>query len=318
MAENKQKSEHLIERFLEMMSAERGAARNSLESYARDLRQAEEALLHLGADLPTASPQNLTALLAHMASERFSPASQARRLSALRQFYRFLCSEGLRKDDPTSLLDSPRLGRPLPKVLQEDEVGHLLDYAKQQTEKTAGKSPAAHFKAARLYALAALLYASGLRISELVNLPLSVFTKKADYIMVKGKGGKERLVPLSSEAQQAVARWLELRAAKLKDKRSAFLFPAKGGAESLARQVAARELKALAAAAGLQADAVSPHVLRHAFASHLLEHGADLRAVQQLLGHADISTTQIYTHIRSEKLMQFVQSAHPLAHKEKL
>jgi len=301
----------IIEHFLEMMSAERGAAANSLESYQRDLQWAQAELARRGAGLATAAAADLTALLQYMAAGNFAPASQARRLSALRQFYRFLCSEGRRKDDPTAFLDSPRQGRPLPKILSEEEVSRLLAQARGEAE-AAGLTKAAHKKAARLYALAALLYAAGLRISELVALPRQVLAAAGDYMIIRGKGGKERLAPLNAEAREAAGAWLKCRA-EGKGAKSPWLFPAAGGALPLKRQVAARELKALAARAGVRPEAVSPHVLRHAFASHLLEHGADLRAVQQLLGHADISTTQIYTHIREEKLHQLVQTAHPLA-----
>jgi len=303
----------LIEYFLEMMSAERGAAANSLESYQRDLQWAQAELAQRGKDLLTAQAADLIALLQSMA-EDFAPASQARRLSALRQFYRFLCSEGRRSDDPAAWLDSPRKGRPLPKILSEDEVSRLLEQAKFEAN-VPGLSAAARGKAARLYALAAMLYAAGLRISELAALPLQALNAAGDYMIIRGKGDKERLVPLNAEARAAAAEWLKCRA-QSKGMKSPWLYPAAGGAKPLARQVAARELKALAARAGVRPEAVSPHVLRHAFASHLLEHGADLRAVQQLLGHADISTTQIYTHIRAEKLQDLVQRAHPLAHKK--
>jgi len=308
------KAAHAIEQFLEMMSAERGAARNSLESYRRDLAWAAENLAQSGTYLAEATPAALTALLAGMAGQGYAPASQARRLSALRQFYRFLYSEGLRHDDPGALLEAPRRQQALPKILYEDDIARLVDYAKAQL--AAAEKLAARQQALRLLSLLLLLYATGLRISELVSLPAGAFAAGLDYIMIAGKGGKERLAPLSSEARAAVEAWLALRAGtKYRD--SPWLYPAAGGKAHLARQVAARELKALAVRAGLPADIVSPHVLRHAFASHLLQNGADLRAVQQLLGHADISTTQIYTHIREEKLHRFVQASHPLAGRQK-
>lgn len=310
------KPAYAIERFLEMMSAERGAALNSLAAYRRDLLWAAAELPAFGADLTSAAAADLERLIGEMANGGYSAASQARRLAALRQFYRFLLSEGLRADDPTAWLDSPRRQPNLPKILAEEEVARLLACAAAEAKQAAAAGGAAAKSAAQLYALVALLYATGLRISELVSLPARLFAAEADYIMVKGKGGKERLAPLSGEARAAVAAWLAARAAGRAAK-SPWLFPAGNGAKPLARQVAARALKALAARAGVRAEAVSPHVLRHAFASHLLEHGADLRAVQQLLGHADIATTQIYTHIREEKLHQFVQAAHPLAQKQK-
>lgn len=299
-----------IEYFLEMMSAERGAAQNSLEAYQRDLDWAAEHLPQFAADLLTADRAALTALAAEMSKQGFAPASQARRLSALRQFYRFLYSEGYRSDDPTAQLDSPRKNISLPKILYEEDIARLLDYAKAQA--AAADSKAAAKRAARLASMATLLYAAGLRISELVSLPARIFTTKEDYIIIRGKGNKERLVPLNGEARAAAAAWLALRA-KGKHAESPWLYPAGTGKDHLARQVAARELKALAAQAGLKADSVSPHVLRHAFASHLLQNGADLRTVQQLLGHADIATTQIYTHLQEEKLFKLVQTAHPLA-----
>jgi len=296
-----------IEAFLEMMSAERGAAANTLQAYRRDL---DEAAAECGG-LVGATTDALRSHLEGLARRGFAPSSQARKLSALRQFYRFLYAEGMRADDPSGSLDSPRRGRPLPKTLSERDVGRLLDRA----ESEAGSPPPGidAASAVRLAALLEVAYATGLRVSELVAMPVTVASRDDRYFTVRGKGGKERVVPLSPKAQAAMRRWLEWRARDLAGKASRHLFPARGESGHLARQVFARELKALAARLGLPAAKVSPHVLRHAFASHLLQNGADLRAVQQLLGHADISTTQIYTHVLEVRLVELVKTHHPLA-----
>lgn len=296
-----------IEAFLEMLSAERGAADNTLESYRRDLEDAAE---HLSVGLPDAGTADLRAYLAGIGERRFAPSSQARKLSVLRQFFKFLYAEGLRPDDPTGTLDSPRKDRPLPKIMSEAETGRLLDRA---ADEARGSGPAMRAPALRLHALVELLYATGLRVSELVSLPVAVAARDERFFLVRGKGGKERMVPLSGAAQNAMRAWLAERNRQPGAAASPWLFPAASDTGYLPRQVFARDLKGLAARAGIAAAKVSPHVLRHAFASHLLQNGADLRAVQQLLGHTDISTTQIYTHVLEERLVRLVNEHHPLA-----
>ncbi|HWK13495.1 MAG TPA: site-specific tyrosine recombinase XerD [Rhizobiaceae bacterium] len=296
-----------IEAFLEMMSAERGAAANTLQAYRRDLDEAAEEC----GGLASATTEALRSHLEGLARRGFAPSSQARKLSSLRQFYRFLYAEGIRADDPSGSLDSPRRGRPLPKTLSEHDVGRLLDQAEAEANAPPPGVDAAG--AVRLAALLEVAYATGLRVSELVAMPLTVASRDDRWFTVRGKGGKDRVVPLSPKAQAAMRRWLECRARDAAGKANRHLFPARGESGHLARQVFARDLKALAARLGLPAAKVSPHVLRHAFASHLLQNGADLRAVQQLLGHADISTTQIYTHVLEARLVELVKTHHPLA-----
>ncbi|MET3595988.1 MULTISPECIES: site-specific tyrosine recombinase XerD [Mesorhizobium] len=297
-----------IEAFLEMMSAERGAAENTLSSYRRDLEDASEAI---GGGLAGAGAADIRAYLDDIAARGFAPTSQARKLSAIRQFFKFLYAEGLRGDDPTGTLDSPRKGRPLPKTMTEAETGRLLDRA---AEEAAGAAPDGDRLAAlRLHALVEVLYATGLRVSELVGLPVTVAQRDDRFFMVRGKGDKERMVPLSAKARAAMRAWLSERASRPALTDSPYLFPAASDSGHLSRQVFARDLKGLAARAGIASAKISPHVLRHAFASHLLQNGADLRAVQQLLGHADISTTQIYTHVLEERLVRLVNDHHPLA-----
>jgi integrase/recombinase XerD len=253
----------------------------------------------------------LRAWLDEIAARGFAATSQARKLSVLRQFFKFLYAEGLRGDDPTGVIDAPRKERPLPKTMREGDIGTLLDRAELDTREAGDE--AARLAACRLHALVETLYASGLRVSELVSLPLTVALRDDRFFLVRGKGGKERVVPLSAKARAAMKDWLALRKRQPAFAGSPWLFPSAGEAGHLPRQVFARELKALAARAGLSAAKVSPHVLRHAFASHLLQNGADLRAVQQLLGHADISTTQIYTHVLENRLVELVAKHHPLA-----
>ncbi|MBZ9656408.1 site-specific tyrosine recombinase XerD [Phyllobacterium lublinensis] len=301
-----------IETFLEMMSAERGAAHNTLESYRRDLEDAAAFSAAAGLQLTIAEPATIRAYLDDIAGRGFAATSQARRLSALRQFFRFLYTENIRADDPTSTLDTPRKDRSLPKILSEANVEKLL----ARTEIEAGDPKAttmAHFNAVRLHALLEILYATGLRVSELVSLPVTVARSDSRFLMVRGKGSKDRMVPLSGKAREAMAKYLGIRDALPQLMESPWLFPAISESGFLARQVFARELKGIAARAGLRTTTISPHVLRHAFASHLLQNGADLRAVQQLLGHSDISTTQIYTHVMEERLHRLVTEHHPLA-----
>jgi integrase/recombinase XerD len=300
--------------FLDMLLGERGAAANTREAYARDLADLARFLDGRGVALDRASGDDLSDYLAALSGRPGSrgrpaaPRTMARRLSAIRQFYRFLVSEGLRGDDPSAALDRPRHGRPLPKLLEEEEVDRLLAAAAAR-EGADG---------ARLAALLEILYATGLRVSELVGLPLSAVSGEARLLRVKGKGGKERVVPLSEPARAALAAYLPTRAVFLpaddRGPAARRLFPsrdARGG--SLTRQRFGQLLKELAVEAGLSPARVSPHVLRHAFATHLLNRGADLRSVQQMLGHADISTTEIYTHVLDERLRRLVEERHPLA-----
>lgn len=300
-----------IENFLEMMSAERGAAQNTLDSYRRDLEACAELVAKRGVELPQSSTQDIRQTLDTMAAQGFAATSQARRLSALKQFFRFLYTEGIRQDDPTSVIDAPKKQKPLPKILSVENVSRLLDRA--ALEANEASEPIEQIKALRLHALLETLYATGLRVSELVGLPRSVVRTDDRFLIVRGKGAKERMVPLSLKAREALQGFLALRDEMPGYDENPWLFPAFSETGHLARQVFARELKALAVRAGLSASSVSPHVLRHAFASHLLQNGADLRTVQQLLGHADISTTQIYTHVLEERLHKLVSEHHPLA-----
>jgi integrase/recombinase XerD len=296
---------HLISSFLEMMSAERGAAANTIEAYRRDLMHYSAFVSSKGQTLLNAPRDTVTAWLDDLKTEGLSASSSARRLSAVRQFHKFLCADGLRGDDPTRIVASPKSRRALPKVLSVAEVDRLLTFAEE--EANAPAEPHKQMGAQRLYVLLELLYATGLRVSELVSLKRSAVMRDAAFITVIGKGQKERVVPMNDRARDAVRLWIGTLEA------GPFLFPAKGEEGYLSRQVFARDLKALAARAGISAARVAPHVLRHAFASHLLAGGADLRVVQMLLGHADISTTQIYTHVLDEKLRSLVESHHPLA-----
>jgi integrase/recombinase XerD len=301
-----------IEAFLEMMSAERGASDNTLSSYRRDLEDAAGQLAREPGGLAEAGSAAIRGFLDGIAARGFAATSQARKLSALRQFFKFLYAEGLRKDDPTATLDAPRKGRSLPKILSEDHVGTLLDRAALEAADES-LPDGARRAAVRLHAQIEVLYATGLRVSELVALPLSVASRDERFFMVRGKGGKERMVPLSPKAREALRAWRAARNGDPAQVDSRWLFPADSESGYIPRQVFARELKALAARAGIPAAKISPHVIRHAFASHLLQNGADLRAVQQLLGHSDISTTQIYTHVLEERLMRLVREHHPLA-----
>jgi integrase/recombinase XerD len=298
-----------IEAFLEMMSVERGAADNTLASYRRDLDDASAAI---AGGLAAAQSADIRAYLGGMAGRGFAASSQARKLSALRQFFKFLYAENLRADDPTGTLDSPRKDRPLPKTMVEAETGRLIDRAAEEAADS-GLSDGEKIAAKRMHALVEVLYATGLRVSELVGLPVTVALRDERFFVVRGKGNKERMVPLSPKAKDAMRAWLTERGRVPRLAESAYLFPASSESGHLPRQVFARDLKALAARAGISAAKISPHVLRHAFASHLLQNGADLRAVQQLLGHADISTTQIYTHVLEERLVRLVNDHHPLA-----
>jgi integrase/recombinase XerD len=296
---------HLVEAFLEMMSAERGAARNTIDAYRRDLGDYAGYLAGRGKSPQSAERQDVVAYLGFLDAQGLAASSAARRLSALRQFHKFLCADQIRPDDPTRIVASPRARRPLPNVLSVAEVDRLLSTA--EAEANADASPQKKEAALRLYVLLELLYATGMRVSELVSLRRAAVMLDASFLSITGKGNKERIVPVNDSARDAVRAWV----AGLPP--GPWLFPANGEDGYLSRQVFARDLKGLAGRAGISAARVAPHVLRHAFASHLLQGGADLRVVQTLLGHADISTTQIYTHVLDEKLRTLVETHHPLA-----
>jgi integrase/recombinase XerD len=309
----------LIDLFLDMLAAEQGAGDNTLDAYRRDLTDFSGFLAVQGRAFAGAETQVLRDYLADLDSRGFKSSSVARRLSAMRHLFRFLLNERIRSDDPAAILSGPKRGRGLPKVLSISDVDRLLTRAKALTEEVEA-SPLARLRAMRLYCLLEVLYATGLRVSELVALPLSASRSSAGMIVVRGKGNKERLVPLNEASRRAMTEYLAaveaLKAAKQKNAAlSKWLFPSFGESGHLTRQHFARDLKELAASAGLAPRLVSPHVLRHAFASHLLHNGADLRIVQTLLGHTDISTTQIYTHVVEERLKSLVRDLHPLAEK---
>jgi integrase/recombinase XerD len=298
-----------IEAFLDMMSAERGASRNTLEAYKRDLT----AFAETAGDLRKATRDDIRRYLAKLARSGAAATSQARRLSSLRQYFAFLYSEGARADDPTLAVEAPRRARPLPKLLSADDVEKLIAAArKRAAEDAEGK---------RLLCLVEVLYAAGLRVTELATLPLAAVKRRDNFLFVKGKGGKERVAPLNGEARAAIASYLDVRAEFLPRVKNAaaerYLFPSRGAEGHLTRRRCHQMLKELAVDAGVDPDKLSPHVLRHAFATHLVEGGADLRSVQTMLGHSDISTTQIYTHVASERLKSVVNAAHPLARKGK-
>jgi integrase/recombinase XerD len=295
------------EAFLEMMAAERGAAAHTLVAYGRDLADAAGFLAGRGRDLADAAAEDVEAYFASLAGRGLAPATAARRRSALRQFYRFVLGEGWRGDDPSRRVEAPRKGRPLPKIITREEVERLIAAAGQK-DGPAGL---------RLAAMVEILYASGLRVSELVALPLAAALGDPAYLMVKGKGGKERLAPLNGAARTALKAYLEARPSFLGKgaRANPWLFPSRGRPGRLSARRFAQLLDEAAAAAGVDPARVSPHVLRHAFATHLLEGGADLRVVQTLLGHADIATTQVYTHVTQERLREVVATRHPLARK---
>jgi len=295
-----------LEGFLEMLLAERGVSKNTFDSYHRDLRDLARFLNKQGVTIHRAASSNLRAYLGAIEKAGLSSRTAARRLSTLRQFYRFLYAEGIRLDDPSSALDSPKLGRRLPKYLTEQEVKKLLKATRVKTGA----------KGLRMQALLEILYATGLRVSELVALPLSAITRDKRFLVVRGKGDKERMVPLGKPAVAALEAYRETRKFFSGDVgESKWVFPSRGQTGHLTRQRFLQILKELALEAGIDPARVSPHVFRHAFASHLLAHGADLRSVQQMLGHADIATTQIYTHVLRERLRRLVDTHHPLANR---
>ncbi|MBA4794058.1 MAG: site-specific tyrosine recombinase XerD [Phenylobacterium sp.] len=296
-----------IEAFLEMMAVERAAARNTLTAYGKDLADAQGFLAARDSDLAVAAAEDIEAYFAALADRGLAASTAARRRASVRQFYRFVLGEGWRKDDPSRRVDAPKKGRPLPKILSREEVDRLIS--------AAGARDGA--QGLRLACMVELIYASGLRISELTALPLAALARDPAYLIVKGKGGKERLVPLNAPARAAVKAYLEVRKAFLPkgDAANPWLFPSRGKGGRLTPRRFAQQLDEAAADAGIDPARVSPHVLRHAFATHLLEGGADLRVVQTLLGHADIATTQVYTHLAGDRLREVVATKHPLGRK---
>jgi integrase/recombinase XerD len=309
----------LIDLFLDMLAAEQGAGENTLQAYRRDLEDFSEFLSRSQQSFGSVQTDKLRDYLSDLDSRGFKSSSVARRLSAMRHLFRFLLNERIRSDNPAAILSGPKRGRGLPKVLSIADVDRMLNRAKELSQASAA-SPSRRLRAMRLYCLLEVLYATGLRVSELVSLPRSAARSDARMIVVRGKGSKERLVPLNDASRQAMSEYLaatEALTAAKKDGAAAskWLFPSFGESGHLTRQHFARDLKELAAASGLSPRLVSPHVLRHAFANHLLHNGADLRIVQTLLGHTDISTTQIYTHVVEDRLKAIVRDLHPLAEK---
>lgn len=293
-----------IETFLEMMAVERGAARHTIDAYGRDLADYGRFLRARQLGVETADGAVVRAYLSELSQRGMAAATVARRLSAIRQLHRFVYLEGGRPDDPTQTVDGPRRQRPLPRLLDQAEIEALIEAARQRSGAPG----------LRLVAILELLYASGLRASELVALPLSALAADRRFLVVRGKGGKERLVPVGRAAGKALDAYLAVRSGFLRPGRSSpFLFPSRARQGYLTRQRLAQLLRELAPEAGLDPGRISPHVLRHAFASHLLAGGADLRAVQLMLGHADIATTEIYTHVQGERLAAAVRAHHPLA-----
>ena len=294
------------EAFLEMMAVERAAARNTLTAYGKDLADAGGFLAGRGRSLSDASAEDVEAYFESLGARGLAASTAARRRAALRQFYRFVLGEGWRADDPSRRVDAPRQGRPLPRVLSRDEMERLIAAA-------AARDGA---QGLRLACMVELIYASGLRVSELLSLPLAVLARDPAYLIVKGKGGKERLAPLNDAARTAVKAYLDVRPTFVHGPPSPWLFPSRGAGGRLTARRFSQLLGEAAADAGIDPARVSPHVLRHAFATHLLEGGADLRTVQTLLGHADISTTQIYTHVAEDRLREVVQTKRPLGRKD--
>ena len=302
---------HIVS-FLEALAAERGASVNTIDAYRRDLADYEAYLKAKGIDALKADTSHVRGFLAARGAQKLSAASLARRLSAIRQFHKFLYAEGWRRDNPTLAVEGPRRSRPLPKLLSPAEVERLIATAREGLD-VAERSLRERLDASRIACLIELLYGSGLRVSEALSLKKSIATAKSPLIPVRGKGDKERLAPLSGPARDAIGAFRALLdQVSPGAATSPWLFPAASASGHMTRQAFARDLKRVAAAAGISSARVSPHVLRHAFASHLLQNGADLRVVQDLLGHADIATTQIYTHVESERLTRLVQK-HPLA-----
>lgn len=307
-----------IDLFLDMLAAEQGAGDNTLNAYRSDLEDLSAFLAHTKQDFARADTQALRDYLANLDHRGFKSSSVARRLSSMRHLFRFLLNERKRSDDPAAILAGPKRGRALPKVLSIADVDRLLAKAREFADRD--QPPLHKLRAMRLWCLLEVLYATGLRVSELVSLPLSAARRDARMIVVRGKGDKERLVPLNQSSRDAMTAYLAAFGTAKEEKTksepaSKWLFPSSGESGHLTRQHFARDLKELAVAAGISHRLISPHVLRHAFASHLLHNGADLRIVQTLLGHTDISTTQIYTHVVEERLKSLVRDLHPLAEK---
>lgn len=305
-------SDRWISAFLEAQAAELGSARNTLLAYGRDLKDFAGWLAHRKTDFAKAGRADVEAYLVSCEAEGLSTATRARRLSAIRQLYRFAYDEGWRGDNPAIQISGPAKAQRLPKILTETEVDRLLAAARDSGRNAADRL--------RNTCLMELLYATGMRVSELVGLPVAAARGDPRMLLVKGKGGKERMVPLSTPAREALAAWLEVRDRAEEVARIEYrtppgkhLFPARGAAGHMTRQAFHGLLKDLAIAAGVSPAKVTPHVLRHAFATHLLAHGADLRAIQTMLGHADIATTEIYTHVLDERLKELVLTHHPLA-----
>lgn len=297
--------------FLDMMAAERGSSSNTLAAYARDLDDYDQFLMDRGTGPIEATSDDVRFYLVDLERRGMRASSAARKLSAIRQFHGFLYREGHRPEDPTAIIEGPKRGLRLPKVMSVDEVDRLLGTAMEGADDEAAPF-GRRLAAARLSALLELVYATGLRVSELVALPETAIRAGKETLVVRGKGSKERLVVVTQAARDAVGRYCALLSRFRPQERSRFLFPAEGESGHISRQVFARDLKTVAARAGIAPDRVSPHVLRHAFASHLLQNGADLRVIQQLLGHADIATTQIYTHVLDERATSMVRDLHPL------
>jgi integrase/recombinase XerD len=297
-----------------MMSAERGASINTLAAYRRDLLDFTDHCSAKGCTLRDAARDEIKAYLAMLSKSGAAGSTQARRLSALRQFYAFLYGDGIRKDDPTNAIDAPKRSRPLPRVLSRDDMEALIGAARTQADKSA--------EGVRLLCMVETFYASGLRVSELVTLPLSTARNRDGFLLVKGKGQKERLVPLNKAAREAIRDWLSVRDDFLpqgvrRAHAERFLFPSRSAEGHITRRRMHQMLKDLALAANIDPDKLSPHVLRHAFATHLVEGGADLRSVQTMLGHSDIATTAIYTHVAQDRLAKVVEAAHPLSRRTK-
>ncbi len=309
-----QANKNHVAAYLEMLAAERGATANTLSAYSRDLNAALSHFTAKGQEFTQLSTSDIRKYLSELSEQGLAPTSRARRLSSLRQLFRFLLSDGLIDDDPTLGLKGPKTARALPKILSVSEVDKLIETARQRCQGTTGRE---RIRAVRFYCLLEILYATGMRVTELVSLPRTVLRGDARVLMITGKGGRERLVPLNNSARAALDEYLSLAENRTNELAptvgTRWLFPSKGTTGHLTRQRFAQDLKDVAIDAGLDPSRVSPHVLRHAFASHLLDRGADLRAVQQLLGHADISTTEIYTHVLQERLKKLVNDHHPLA-----